>query len=494
MIRLRWFPVALFVVLPVARAYADSSACEAVTAHRKDTVILFTPPSSFTICNDGSEEPDVVTGRRVYLQLVANPGSSMFHFRVHGQAAEPKVTGLHVIRHQTRVLADTLSDLGHSGERIGSVSGGESGPLGTARTRYLGVVTQRFSDSLASARTSVHDLVDAVRIVDRWCRDLRTAGDGDPELRDACRNARSFGDVERDVTQFERSASAFEAARDLARESLVNASAHPDDAGTAADAGKLLDLARGAATTVVSEAGSLGSMARAVSHDLGELRTAIGALGALRPGVPTYLATYGEAGNAILRIDTIPTGIDVDDRNDEETNASFRFPVVGRHYFDVEIGAGVTGGLPDIPTVTTSGNTATIDHKAVDQFVALALVELEPLRFGWVDKPLAGLLRFPVIGIPLSRDPTQNFFVGAGIGWTGIGSITGGPYFLRELTLNPGHNYGDPLPPGSSLGSITTPNVNVGWFVSASIDVVGLFRLFVHEHQPTLDAATGREQ
>ena len=56
----------------------------------------------------------------------------------------------------------------------------------------------------------------------------------------------------------------------------------------------------------------------------------------------------------------------------------------------------------------------------------LALVELEPARFLWPDRPLAGLLRFPVLGLPFTRDPTQNFFAGGGLGWTGVGSIVVG--------------------------------------------------------------------
>ena len=493
--RLRWVPVfvlALWLVPSLARA---DSACDAVQApHAKDTVIVFTPPSSFAICQGGSEQDDVVTGRAVYVQLVANPGVSMFRFRIHGQAAEPKVTGLREIRRGVRSLGDTLTDLAHSGEHISELQAGEAGALGGARTRYLGVATRRFTDALASAHTKVHDLKDAVHVVDRWCRDLHSVSAQSSELQEACRSARSLGDADRDVTAFDESGKAFDDARDLAREALVKAAAHPDDAGAAGDAARLLDLARVAASALVRESAGLAVMARTVSHDLGELRTAIGSLGALRPGVPTYLTTYGESGNAVLGIDAIPIAIDVDDRSADETNASFRFAIVGRHYFDVEVGAGITGGQPDIPSITSNGGTATIDSKPVDEFLALALVELEPMRFAWPDKPLAGLLRFPVIGIPLSRDPTENFFVGAGIGWTGIGSITAGPYLLRELELNAGHNVGDSLPGGTSLRAITTPTVNVGFYVSASIDVVGLFRLFVHEHEPTLDAATGRER
>ena len=496
--RFRWVLVcfstaASCFVAREARA-ALASPCDQVTSHRSETVIVYAPPSSFTICYGGSEATDVVTGRRVFLQLAQTPGASMFRFRVHGMAEEPKVTGLTEMRKETRALADSLDRLSHSSEHIATMSLGDTAPpLGAARARYLGVVTPAFTESLEDGRRSVRDLDDAVRLVDRWCRELAGKESDSPELADTCRSAASLRDASSAVSAFEHSAAAFDAARDLAREAVVTSSARPDDAAAASDAARLLDLARSAASALVSESRRLAIVADAATRDLRALRAAIGALGALRPGAPTYLATYGETGNVVLRVDAVPVGIDSPEPGAEESNASFRFPVVGRHYFDVEVGAGITGGLPQIPSLSTSGSATTIDAKDVDQFVALALVELEPLRFGWVDKPLAGILRFPVIGVPLSRDPTQNFFVGAGIGWTGIGSIVGGPYFLRELTLNPGYAVGEPLPAGTSLDAITTPGVNVGFFVSASVDVVGLFHLFVHEHQPTLDAVTGRE-
>jgi len=492
-LRLRWVVVCLSVFF--ARSALASSPCDAVAAHRDETVIAFTPPSSFAICYGGTEETDVVTGRRVFVQLVATPGSGMFRFRIHGQATEPKVTGLAEMRTETRAVADALDELSHSSEHIASMSGGgDASALGIARARYLGVVTRSFAESLLASRRGMHDLKEAVRLLDRWCRELPASAHDSTDFAETCRSAAALRDVPTSVEHFDRAVDAFKSARDLAREALVRAEASSQDAAAASDAARLLDLARGTATTIVSDATELAAVAHTTSHDLRALRNALGTLGALRPGVPVYLATYGETGNAILRIDTLPVGVDAGDRTDEETNASFRFPVVGRHYFDVEVGAGVTGGLPQIPSISTSGSAPTIDGKDVDQFLALALVELEPLRFGWVDKPLAGILRLPVIGIPLSRDPTENFFVGAGIGWTGIGSIVGGPYFLRELTLNPGHSVGDALPAGTSLKAITTPGVNVGFFVSASIDLVGLYHLFFHEHEPTLDAATGRVQ
>ncbi len=493
--RTTWKFVTTMAVVAFPTAARAASPCDAVTAHRSETVIVFAPPSSFTICYGGSEETDVVTGRRVYLQLAPTPGSSMFRFRVHGQEEEPKLTGLSRRAKEIHGVATSLDELAHSSAHISSLSfGGETLPLGAARARYLGVVTPAFSEALDRVRTSVSELTEAARVVRRWCDELHGATDADPnELRAACTDAPSGEDVAKDVTQLEASVKAFDTARDLARESAITAAARNDEP-TATEAAKTLDLARSAASGVVNRAAPLSSTARSLAQRLGALRMAIASLGALRAGAPKYRVTYGEAGNAVLRVDAIPVGIEDDGHDAEENQASFRFPVVGRHYFDVEIGVGVTGGQPLIPTVTTSGNVAVIDGKPVDEFVALALVELEPFRFAWPDKPLAGLLRFPVIGIPLSRDPTENFFVGGGIGWTGIGSITAGPYFLRERTLAAGYSIGDQLPAGTSLDAVTNPAVHVGFYVAASIDVVGLFRLFIPEHLPTLDAASGREQ
>jgi len=121
-------------------------------------------------------------------------------------------------------------------------------------------------------------------------------------------------------------------------------------------------------------------------------------------------------------------------------------------------------------------------------------VELEPLRFAFPERPLAGLLRLPVVGIPFTRDPTSNFFVGAALGWSGVGSIAVGPYIIRETTLRQGFALNQTLPAGVPFGSVTVAGVHTGYFISASVDLVGLFRLFVPSHSPTLDALTGKEK
>jgi len=492
----RWMSrvLAAGIALTSSSALA-SNACDAVTSRDKDTVIVFAPPSTFTICRAASEETDVVTGRRVYLQLAPTPGSSMFRFRVHGQAAEPRLTGLTRRANDVKTLAAALEDLAHSSAHISSLSiGGAGTAAGAARARYVGIVTPDFSDAFARVRQRIDDLGEATRVVRRWCDELKHSDFPDPgELRVACDGVESPEDVTKATARFDSESAAFTNARDLAREAMIASAAHDDEATNTATA-HTLDLARGTAESLVSRANELSVVARSLARRLAALRIAISTIGSLRPNTPIYLTSYGEAGNALLRIDAIPVGVEEDARDVDENQVSFRFPIVGRHYFDIEIGAGVTGGMPLIPSITTNNNARVIQGNDVDQFVALALVELEPLRFAWPDKPLAGLLRFPVIGIPLSRDPTQNFFVGGGIGWTGVGSITAGPYLLRELSLLPGHAIGDTVDQGTTLSAITEPKVNVGFYVAASIDIVGLFRLFVPEHLPALDASTGRVQ
>jgi hypothetical protein len=103
-------------------------------------------------------------------------------------------------------------------------------------------------------------------------------------------------------------------------------------------------------------------------------------------------------------------------------------------------------------------------------------------------------VRLPVLGVPFTRDPTKNFFVGGGLGRTGVGSIVVGPYLQYALTLRDGYSIGQPLAAGTTIAAATQQGLRVGSFVSASVDVVGLFHLFVPGHGTSIDAATGKEK
>ena len=486
---------------------ASGPPCEGVVAHRSDTVIVFEAPSTFTMCRGGAEQRDVVAGDAVYLELAPSPGASLFDYRLRSPATETGPTGLSEWARRARELAHLLRELAGSQQSIADAPLGPPAstkpamaPVVTARASYLGVVTPRFIDLLGAVRNELHLLHTIVGSVGRWCDVLsgtRIHADATAELRATCPNRPTPGEVEHRVAAFEDAVGAFDSKRIAARESLVRAIAHPDDAAIASAAASALDDARDSALDVKAKTLPLAQLAETLSHESSVLRVVASAMHSLRPGDVTYLATYGGAANAELAIDALPR--DIGEAGDEAARkslhtATFRFPVVDRHYLDLELGLGVTAGLPQFPAVATQNNVSVVEGKPVEEFVALALVELEPLRFWWPDRDFAGVVRFPVVAVPLTRDPTQNFFAGAGLGATGVGSITAGPYFLRELTLREGHAIGETLPPGTNFNDITQPNVRLGYFVSASVDVVGLYHLFVPRHVPTVDAATGKEK
>lgn len=408
-------------------------------------------------------------------------------------------------------IADGLRAFDLSGEPISdlavplessSSSASPLKPLAAARARYVGVVTPRYLEILQSVRGDASQLPIIAGVVRRWCGELhgdapasiavgaelqaRCAG---PELRE--------GALAHEVEALETTAKTFETKRLRARDLATAALAHPEDASAVSDAVRAIDEAREAAAAVVVAARALRESSRQVVRDVGTLRTAIRSIDAVRPGTPTYLATYDVAGNAALELDAMPVNIDAAGRGADEKTAgktTLRFPIVGRHYLDIEAGVGVTAGLPPIPSVATQSNAATIQGRPVHEFVGLALFELEPARFLWPDRPLAGLLRLPVVGVPFTRDPTQNFFLGAGIGWTGVGSISAGPYLLRELSLRDGYQVGQQLPAGTSFDAATEASLQVGYFVSASVDLLGLFHLFFPVHASSIDAVTGKEK
>ena len=495
------------------RAWAQShaTACASVREHVRDTVIVFEPPSTFSICRGGSEQNDVVTGRPVYFQVTATPGSSMFDFRVHGQGTAWTHTGLSTWQDQAASVTSRLRDLEHAALPISDIPVPLDGPAGatsplrglaTARSRYVGDVTPRYLEALHAVRGEARELPVIASVVRRWCGELAAETPARPpvgaDLRARCAGPElAEGALDRDVEAFEAEATRFDRARDRAREATVTAVGRPEDAGAVSEAVRALDEARRAAATAVAAAHSLRESSRALARDVGELRIALRSIDALRPGMPAYLSSYTAAGNAELEIDATP--VDIAAAGQAAVHADVgkttgRFPIVGRHYIDLEVGLGLSGGTPLTPYVENVASVATIQGKPVDELVGLALVELEPARFLWPDGALAGLVRLPVLGVPFTRDPTKNFFVGGGLGWTGVGSIVVGPYLQYALTLRDGYAIGQPLAGGTTIAAATQQGLRVGSFVSASVDVVGLFRLFVPGHGSSIDAATGKEK
>jgi hypothetical protein len=494
-----------------ALAQQSSSPCDLVHDHVHDAVIVFQPPTTFTVCHNGSVQNGVVTDQRVYLELAPAQTPRMFDYRLPGNPSEFSPAGLTAWEALAARIATKLRDLDHSGESIAEISvplespsswTAPLRPLGAARARYLADVTPRYLDALHGVRGEARELPVVAGVVRRWCAALATEATGslmaDVEVRALCANPElREGVVEDALSSFDTAATKERADSARAREATLAALAHPDDSKAVADGAAALDAARISATAVVLAAHGLREASAALARDVATLHVALRALDGLRPGVPVYLSTYSRSGNAELEVDSTPSDISAlgtDTTHPTKHQTTTRFPIYGRHYLDLEAGMAWTAGVPQSPYSETVQGNVLIQSKSVDQLAGLALVELEPARFLWPERPLAGLLRLPVIGIPFTRDPTSNFFVGAGVGWTGVGSLTAGPYIIRETTLRQGVTVGQTLPSGVPFGSVTEPGVHTGYYLSASIDLVGLFHLFVPSHAPTLDALTGKEK
>lgn len=493
-------------------AVAQQGPCSSVREHRKDTVIVFQPPSSFTVCRNGSAETGVVTDRSVYLQLAPGPIPTMFDYRIRKNPDEWAPTGLGAWEERLVKTAGTLRDLDHSGQPIANVGVplepvATSTPLRTlaaARTRYLADVTPKYLEALHAVREQANELSVAARVARQWCGSAGVLGSEVPgaltsetELKATCAGPElKEGVMESAVSKFEVAADEESAASRHARDAALAAAAHPEDATAVADASRALDDARLAADAVISAAHALREPTATLARDFALLHAAVRAIDGLVPGVPTYLSTYSRPANAVLEIEAIPNDVAVVGTEASRPRAivTGRFPVFGRHYLDIEVGIAWTAGVPESPYLETVQANRVIQSKTVDQFAGLALAELEPLRFLWPERPLAGLLRLPVIGIPFTRDPTSNFFVGAGLGWTDVGSVTAGPYLIRETTLRQSFYVNEILPSGVPFGAVTEPGLHTGYFVSASIDLLGLFHVFFPPRPPTIDAVTGKEK
>jgi hypothetical protein len=503
----------LFALGIAGRALAQEppSVCGSVREHFHDTVVVFQPPSSFTVCRNGAVQTGVVTDRSVYLELLPTPGPRMFDFRVHGKTNDWTPMGLSAWETLTTKISGKLRDLDHSGEPIADLSipldaltagGAPLRPLAAARTRYLAEATPQFLEGLHSVYSEAHELPVVAGVVRRWCSSLGTEAAGtiaaEAELKAVCATPElREGSVEQVLAQFEAAAQKASTERARAREAALAAIAHPEDAKGVADGVRALDDARLAATQVVATAHLLRETSNVLARAVATLRVSVRSLNALRPGVPTYLSTYSTAGNAELEIDATPADLSAAGADLAPTTtgkATARYPIFGRHYLDIEAGLGWAAGVPDSIYLTTTRNVQVIQTEPVQEVVGLALVELEPFRFLWPERPLAGVFRLPVIGIPFTRDPTSNFYFGAALGWTGVGSLTVGPYVIREAMLRQGFSPYKTLPTNVPFDAETYTGVGVGYFVSASIDLVGLFHLFVPSHSPTIDAVTGKEK
>ncbi len=500
------------VSIPAVGARADEGEMCAAVSARNETVIAFRPPSSFAICRHGRELDDVMVGDAVHLELLPTALTDLYLYRVGGGTV-PGPSGLSLWSRHALAAADVLDALANSSLPVSAIppppweavpGDGATRALVAARQLYLGVVTDRFYTGLSELTGHLSQLEEMSAGLSSWCRHIaakehlstRMAEQAAERCTEEAMSRKAYED---DLAALQLSMAEFRGLRDRARTALLDDAALPSPKA-AALAIETLVAGRSVAERIVELAARLGPASRRLARNAAVLRVVLRSFGALKAGEPVLLARYDRPGNAVLDVEGLALDLvargNALGREDptpevEPVHATFHFSVLDTHFLDLTLGLAYTGGAPDRPTISTVNGNATVTSQPVDEFVALLLAELEPLRFVWPDKPLAGLLRFPVVGIPLTRDPTQNFFVGAGIGWSGVASLDFGPYLLREAVLAPGVSYGQTVPSGTSVNQVTNANLQVGYFVSANIDLLGLYHFFVRPQIVGLDAATG---
>jgi hypothetical protein len=163
-----------------------------------------------------------------------------------------------------------------------------------------------------------------------------------------------------------------------------------------------------------------------------------------------------------------------------------RFQPVEHRYFDLELAVMYSAGLPDHPELSGRLGAQSLVPVQTAGFSGGVLVGLEPIEFGHAETPFAGILRFPVVIVPFTLDPLTNYFVGLGAGWNDVGSISFGAHI--GLTSVPANDvkYGQVFTTSPILLDHVTQNgpFSAGYFVSLSLDVLGIVHLFFAERQP----------
>jgi len=171
-----------------------------------------------------------------------------------------------------------------------------------------------------------------------------------------------------------------------------------------------------------------------------------------------------------------------------------RFQPTERRYFSLELAAVYSAGLPDHPSLVGRLGHQTLTPAVTEGFSGGVLASLEPLQFVRPEEPWAAFLRFPTVIVPFTLDPRTNYFVGAGVGWNDIGSINFGAHLAFTSVPADGTPYGTVFTTSPiELDHVTkTGPLEGGYFISVSLDVLGIARFFFNrQHAVVHDVYTG---
>jgi hypothetical protein len=538
--------VLLTLVNMLALAQAPSDPCEVTAGHGGYTILL-AENGHFVHCRKGqTTEEEPVSHERVVLQLPPEGPEEPYRYRLfdptHPEAGRrnPLLGSqlgviqdfaeiLHDLANAPETVAETLQHLAPTGEetpagaapaetaRKGQAPpiappGGRDGPevvaAMAAQAKYLGYATPAFSDAIHALRRTFGKLEQAAGHVDEVCNSSAgrvRAG----KLREKTLEICTGGPGARlltDLVPFKAVLEAYVEARATAREAILDLNLAPtsavEEAAAAQKALRALLAATGLAKELVADARGTADRVEALLHEAQLLRAAV-AIPPSPDGLRLHLGNFSANGiftapdiyelrvlrrpSRLLEAEDLTVeGKKSQEQVEEREILVDRFQPAPRNYVDIGLALMYSGGLPDHPTVVGQINRQQLVQAPTTGFNGGVLASLEPFEFTAIADPWAELLHFPTLIIPFTLDPTRNYFIGAGVGILDVASIDVGAHVAFSQIPAPGNFYGQTFASSPvEIGHVTQYGaLAAGYFVSLSVDLVGLSHLIVDRLKP----------
>ncbi len=525
-------------------AGAAQNPCERTAGHRGYT-ILVEESGHFVHCRGGEEtESEPLSHERVVLQFPPLRPDQPYRYRLveSGGAVVPS----HHPKIFTRQLAiaddleGALRDLERAPESIGEAlqhlepAGGAAAEEGAgarkaapvrelpttpkleaAKAKYLSVATPAFVDALHRLKVDLGHIGEIADQAAFACKmDGSNVAEGLTDLVAArCAGGGPGVPLEQALSPLASDLERFMRARKEARDALFDASLAPSSEseaeGMSTKAKEALTRATAAAEKLVDDAGPAAQAATKAATDLRFLQAALSIPAHAGEGRRLLLGRFPANGlfaaPDLYQISVAREPSPLFDLGEEEEGQAApkeknevltdRFQPQPRDWFDIGIALLYSAGLPDHPDLSGREGQQTLVQVPTAGFVGGILASLEPIGLFAPASEWGPILRFPTIIVPFTIDPLSNYFIGGGIGWGEIGAINVGAHLAITRDPASGVYYGETFKTTPIyLDHVTQPGpIEAGYFVSLSLDLVGIAHLIMDERHPTIrDAHTGK--
>ncbi|HUB09363.1 MAG TPA: hypothetical protein VMB50_20330 [Myxococcales bacterium] len=532
----------MFTLLTAASALVLSQTapdpCEATAGHHGYTLLL-QENGHFVHCRGGeTTEEEPVSHEKVVLQLPAEGPDHPFRYRLfdpahpeaghHNPLLRPQIRTAEEFQTELQNLANAPESLGETLQRMEPPPGEPPAPEGpkagqgpagadladvlaarAAQAKYLGYATEAFVQAVHALRRDFGPLGEASAAVDMVCQ--TSAGNVRAgELRDRIEKLCQSGPGARlmaELAPFQAMLEAYVAARHAARDADLELGLAPSDPAAQEAAARNATQKIGAATDLArklaADAHTLAARVEGFIRDARVLRAAV-SLPASETGQRLLLGHFSANGlfsapdiyqvhvlkrpSRFLQADE-PPQTEAEKAAEREILVD-RFQPTPRNYVDIGLAVMYSAGLPDHPELAGQLGHQQLVASATAGFNGGVLFSLEPLEFTTIAEPWAELLHFPTLIVPFTLDPTKNYFIGAGVGIFDVASIDVGVHLA--LTTQPAYSTGNYYGETFSTSPIEFDHVTQpgplagGWFVSLSVDLVGVVHLIVDQLQPSV--------